>query len=129
TLGVVLAGRQFLLAWRVMSQPEGCQLSDERAEIDAVSDWPGVTILVPAHNEERVLAGCLAAMCALDYPEDKLSILVIDDRSTDRTRAIAEELSNKDGRVRIVSRAPEAVPGKAAAIAEGMAIAASDILV
>jgi len=129
TLGVVLAGRQFLLAWRVMSQPEACQPSDGRAEIDAVSDWPGVTILIPAHNEECVLAGCLSTMCALDYPEDKLSILVIDDRSTDRTRAIAEEISNKNVGVRVLSRAPEAAPGKAAAIAEGMAIAASDILV
>ncbi|QKG55918.1 glycosyltransferase [Hymenobacter sp. BRD128] len=51
---------------------------------------PRVSILVAARNEEAALPRCLASLCALDYPADLLEILIGDDASTDRTRAVAE---------------------------------------
>ena len=51
--------------------------------------WPLVSILVAARNEEANLPRCLASLRALDYPAEKLEILVGDDASTDRTRAVA----------------------------------------
>lgn len=95
----------------------------------ADAEWPTVTVLIPAHNEEKVLPGCLEAMAALDYPHGKLSILVVDDRSSDRTGAIADEFAAKDNRVRVLHRTEGSRPGKASAVADGMALAASDILV
>ena len=56
-------------------------------------DWPGVSILVPAHNEEIVMAGALESLLHLDYPRDQMEILVIDDSSTDRTRRVVEHLN------------------------------------
>jgi cellulose synthase/poly-beta-1,6-N-acetylglucosamine synthase-like glycosyltransferase len=50
---------------------------------------PRVSILVAARNEEAALPRCLASLRALDYPAELLEILVGDDGSTDRTRAVA----------------------------------------
>lgn len=51
---------------------------------------PRVSILLAARNEEANLPRCLASLRALDYPAAQLEILVGDDDSTDRTRAVAE---------------------------------------
>ena len=51
---------------------------------------PRVSILVAARNEEAALPRCLAALRALRYPPENVEILVGDDASTDRTRAVAE---------------------------------------
>lgn len=55
----------------------------------APPEWPSVSIIVPARNEERTLPRALESLSSLDYPS--LEILVIDDRSTDATRAVAKE--------------------------------------
>lgn len=47
--------------------------------------YPSVAILVPCYNEEKTLAGTVKSLLALDYPKEKLSIVVIDDGSTDHT--------------------------------------------
>ncbi|MFD1875275.1 glycosyltransferase family 2 protein [Hymenobacter bucti] len=51
---------------------------------------PRVSILIAARNEEAALPRCLASVRALDYPAHLLEVLVGDDASTDRTRAVAE---------------------------------------
>jgi cellulose synthase/poly-beta-1,6-N-acetylglucosamine synthase-like glycosyltransferase len=53
------------------------------------ADCPGVSILIPCHNEERVIAHTIRALLALDYPIGQIEIVVIDDGSTDRTGEIA----------------------------------------
>ncbi|MFT4326377.1 MAG: glycosyltransferase [Candidatus Woesearchaeota archaeon] len=57
--------------------------------------FPTVTIAVPAYNEEETLAGTLNSLLALDYPKDKLEIMVIDDGSTDNTLKIARRFEKK----------------------------------
>src|SRR5439155_26098600 len=47
------------------------------------------SIMVPARNEESVLARTLEGILAVDYPAARVEILVIDDGSTDRTGEIA----------------------------------------
>ncbi len=51
---------------------------------------PRVSILIAARNEEAALPRCLASVRALAYPAHLLEVLVGDDASTDRTRAVAE---------------------------------------
>jgi poly-beta-1,6-N-acetyl-D-glucosamine synthase len=63
---------------------------------------PSVTFLVPAYNEEKHIANCLKSILNLDYPKDKLKIIVINDGSTDRTAEIAKKFKG----VRVVSRKP-----------------------
>jgi len=126
-MGLALAARQFALAARVALRGD----SPDPAPTPQFepADWPTVTVLVPAHDEERVLPGCLAAMAALDYPAGKLSILIVDDRSTDRTGAIADDFAATDARVQVLHRNATRRPGKSAAVVDGMARTTSDILV
>lgn len=85
---------------------------------------PSVTVIVPAYNEESVIAAKLANSLALDYPADRLEVLVVSDGATDATNAIVER--HADARVRLL-RLPRS--GKAAALNAGAAAAGGDILV
>jgi cellulose synthase/poly-beta-1,6-N-acetylglucosamine synthase-like glycosyltransferase len=57
--------------------------------VDAKPIEPSVTVVVAAHNEEAVIARRLENLLALDYPADKLEVVVTSDASTDRTEEIA----------------------------------------
>ncbi len=50
--------------------------------------YPTVSMLVPSYNEEKTIAATIDSLLALQYPEDRLEIVVIDDGSKDRTREI-----------------------------------------
>jgi poly-beta-1,6-N-acetyl-D-glucosamine synthase len=62
--------------------------------------WPGVTVLIPAYNEEAVIATSVRAALASDYPE--FEVLVLDDGSTDDTEAAATEAAAGDPRCRVL---------------------------
>lgn len=59
--------------------------------------YPTVSVLVPAYNEERAIAAKIENCLALDYPRDRLEILVASDGSTDATPRLIGEAS--DGRL------------------------------
>ena len=76
--------------------------NEESHEID---EYPTVTVAVPCWNEEKTLAATLDSLLLLDYPQDKLSIVVIDDGSTDRTLAIAEVYAhNNPSIVKVIAK-------------------------
>lgn len=52
---------------------------------------PTVTVVVAARNEEKNIARTLESLVRLDYPKDKLEIIVSDGASTDRTCEIVEQ--------------------------------------
>jgi len=60
------------------------------APVPLPTPLPRVSILIAARNEEAALPRCLASVRALNYPAHLLEVLVGDDASTDRTRAVAE---------------------------------------
>jgi poly-beta-1,6-N-acetyl-D-glucosamine synthase len=62
--------------------------------------WPGVTVLIPAFNEEAVIATSVRAALAVDYPD--LEILVLDDGSTDDTAPAAVAAGGDDPRLEVV---------------------------
>ncbi len=61
---------------------------------------PRVSILVPARNEERCIADCVRSLLAQEYPDFEL--LVLDDHSTDGTRAILDALAAENPRLGIL---------------------------
>lgn len=52
---------------------------------------PKVTICVPAYNEEKTLSKTVQSLLDLDYPKDKLEIIIVDDGSKDKTYEIAKK--------------------------------------
>jgi len=54
---------------------------------------PKVSVLIPAYNEEKVIEKTLRRITELDYPEEKIEILVINPGSKDRTGEIAREVA------------------------------------
>lgn len=81
----------------------------------ALTHYPSVSILIPAHNEERVIAHALAAATAIDYPN--FEIVVVDDGSTDNTRSVIEQYV-RTGQVRLIAKQQN----------EGKAMAMNDAL-
>lgn len=58
-------------------------------------EWPDVTISLPVHNEERVVGATIESLLALDYPPERLHIVVLSDCSTDRTDEIAASYADR----------------------------------
>ena len=70
-----------------------------------LQNYPTVDVAVPCWNEEKTLAGTLDSLLELDYPKDKLSIVVVDDGSKDRTLAIAEIYAhNYPNQIKVISK-------------------------
>ena len=53
------------------------------------------SIIIPAYNEANFIADCLDSILAVDYPREKIEIIVIDNGSTDRTRDIVKSCNVK----------------------------------
>ena len=56
-----------------------------KSRIKKIKKWPVVTIIIPAYNEEDVVSKTLLSVINLDYPKNKLQIIVVDDGSVDKT--------------------------------------------
>lgn len=84
------------------------------------TDWPTLSLVVPARNEEANIEACLASLLEQDYPG--LELIVVNDRSTDATGRIARELARKDARLQVVDveHLPEGWCGKNHAMQRGI---------
>jgi len=92
------------------------------------ADWPAVTILVAAHNEEKVVANILSALMTVSYPEEKMLVVPVNDRSTDRTREIIDEFVERyPGRIRPFHRT-QGKGGKAAALKDAMELVTTEVI-
>jgi cellulose synthase/poly-beta-1,6-N-acetylglucosamine synthase-like glycosyltransferase len=93
------------LAWTHVAYPAAAELAarlrprplrrDEDAE-------PSVAVIVAAHNEEAVIERRVENLLALDYPADRLEIVVTSDASTDATNGIVESIAAREPRVRLI---------------------------
>jgi cellulose synthase/poly-beta-1,6-N-acetylglucosamine synthase-like glycosyltransferase len=86
---------------------------------------PSVTVIVAAHNEEPVIERRLENLLALDYPAEKLEIVVASDASTDRTNQLVQEVAARAPGVSLL-RCPRG--GKVAAQNRAVRAARSEIL-
>lgn len=91
----------------------------------APAEWPRVTVLIVAYNEVNRLPATLAHALAVDYPADRLDVLVVSDASTDGTDDLVAGYG--DPRVRLL-RMPER-RGKAAGENASGAHVTGDIVV
>jgi cellulose synthase/poly-beta-1,6-N-acetylglucosamine synthase-like glycosyltransferase len=71
---------------------------------------PTVSVIVPMHNEQNNIEGCLCSLLHQQYPKDKLEIIIVNDRSTDKTAAVLEKYSRENKNVQLI-RIEELTPG------------------
>lgn len=102
----------------------------EKKKIDGTTyDFPTCAILIPAHNEEKVIGATIASMLQLEYPKDKLKIIVINDGSQDRTKEIILSYAVQDSRVQLYDVPKgEGGKGKSRALNLGIKQAHADVI-
>lgn len=65
-----------------------------RTEKTKLDVYPGVTIIVPCWNEEKTIFATMQSLLDLNYPKEKLHLLLIDDGSTDNTWEVISKFSS-----------------------------------
>jgi cellulose synthase/poly-beta-1,6-N-acetylglucosamine synthase-like glycosyltransferase len=80
------------LVWTHVGYPAAAALVARirRRPVRGADDTPSVTVIVAAWNEEDVIERRLENLLALDYPKDRLEIVVTSDASTDRTHELVQ---------------------------------------
>ena len=83
---------------------------------------PKISILVALRDEEQTLEACVESLLQLDYPKKSLRILLINDRSSDRTSELVEKMKSKSNVIETlhIKTGIPGLSGKANAIAQGM---------
>jgi cellulose synthase/poly-beta-1,6-N-acetylglucosamine synthase-like glycosyltransferase len=95
----------------------------------AVARWPRITVAIPAHNEELVIGNILEALLAGDYPREQMTILPVNDRSTDRTREIVDDYAARYPGLIVPLHRTDGPAGKAAALRDATELARGEILI
>lgn len=108
-----------LLHWRA----RGLSLPDA----PVVDTWPSVSIVIAAHNERFSLPVKLASLEKLDYPKDKLELVIVSDGSTDDTQNYLSEQFKDRQRYTVLHL--EKSLGKCGALNKGVELANNDIIV
>ena len=95
----------------------------------AVARWPMITVFIAAHNEEKVIAGCIEALLNTDYPADRIKIIPVNDRSADTTGAIIDSyVARFPSRISPFHRSTGKA-GKSAALKDALHFAEGDIAI
>ena len=109
-----LTGLLWMQAFRVLfasPKPALPPLADESRE-----DWPYVSLLVAAKNEEAVIARFVESICNVDYPIDRYEVWAIDDHSSDGTPLVLEQLTKQYPQLKVFRRGANASGGKSGAL-------------
>lgn len=85
-------------------------------------DYPAISIVVPAYNEEIRIAQCIQSLCELYYPN--YEVTVVDDGSTDNTLAIAQSMRSQQ--ITVIHQLNQ---GKANALNNGIHSSHGEIIV
>ena len=115
---LLLVSATLWIAWFVMGRrarardPRLAPVKKDNGRLD----WPSVTICIPARDEEDDIGPCLENVLALDYPN--FNVIIVDDRSNDRTAEIAREIAERDDRLRVmhIESLPDGWTGKTHAL-------------
>jgi len=93
-LGYLFTTMEFFLGNRAIPRMAKTRLPEGETA------WPRVSIIIPARNEERNLEAALSSVLHLDYPDYEL--VVLNDRSEDRTGEILERMRDRYPQLRVV---------------------------
>lgn len=100
------------------------QDSDEELHAD---EFPTVSVIVPARNEEQNIGRCIHSLAAQSYQRGKLQCIIVDDHSSDATMEIAKTAIGSDERF-LLLEAERETAGKKAAITQAISWARGEII-
>jgi cellulose synthase/poly-beta-1,6-N-acetylglucosamine synthase-like glycosyltransferase len=125
------------LVWTHVAYPAFALLLARVAprQVRAADQEPSVTVIIAAYNEETVIARRVENLLELDYPRDKLQIVVTSDASSDRTEEIALQFPGvivianpRGGKVAAQDRAVRQTDGEIVAFSDANATWSPDAL-
>lgn len=103
-------------------------MTEQDAKIE-ITEYPFVSILIPAHNEEAVIGRTIDSMARLIYPTDKYEIIVINDCSTDNTGKILTEKCCKVSQLKVLTlEPPVGAKGKSNALNHGLKLSRGEFI-
>jgi len=97
-------------------------IGTRRLNYPKTNHLPKISILVALRDEEQTLEACVESLLQLDYPKKSLEILLINDRSSDRTSELVEKMKSKSDVIETlhIKAGIPGLSGKANAITQGM---------
>lgn len=105
-------------------------LRSMRMWLQNIPELPRVSVLIPAYNEEIVIEKTIQSMTKLNYPKDKIEIIIINDHSSDQTGDIADCYAAKYDYIKVVhNRPPFSGKGKSGALNMGLKEATGEVIV
>ena len=126
-LSAALLGPALLWSFAFVSLLRAVRAVAVLAELPADrEEWPRLSVVSPACNEEEGIAAALASLAAQDYPG--LEVIAVNDRSTDRTGALIDVAARANPRIAPVhlSHLPDGWLGKLNAMNEGIRRSSAD---
>jgi len=101
---------------------------DVKTKLRKLKKFPLVSIIIPAYNEEKNITTTLTSLIKLNYPKNKLEIIVINDGSTDNTQNLVRDLmsKNKSFKIKLIDKKNE---GKGAALNDGLKLCKGEFFV
>ena len=93
------------------------------------SDLPRVTVMIPMHNEEAVVANVMESLLQCDYDMDKFEIIAIDDHSDDNTPQIVDSYHEQYPFIKVIHRTGEGERGKPVGLNDALKIATGEVIV
>lgn len=122
----------FMIFWANIGYPASIlflgKIIKRKNKVDEKKE-PTISIIIVAHNEEKVIYKKLQNVINLDYPAEKVEIIVTSDNSTDKTNNIVENFIRKNPNKNIKLHKVEKRMGKTNAQNEAVKIAKNDILI
>ncbi len=101
---------------------------EPRASKKKLKEYPLVSIVIPAYNEEKNVASTLKSLTQLEYPKNKLEIIVVNDGSKDETKNAVEEfiIQNSKFDIKLINKKNS---GKGASLNKGLEAAEGEFFV
>lgn len=76
------------------------KIRGKNAEGTSISHFPKISVILPVHNEEKVIKAKIRNLLELEYPRNSMEIIVVDGCSTDKTVELVEAF--KDARIKLI---------------------------
>lgn len=144
TLQIIFWICLFLVSYTYILFPSILSLLARNRSLEARSfseeELPLISVLIAAHNEEKMIGAKIDSVLAADYPPDKMEILVGSDASTDQTNTILKQREltvstlqlflyvERQGKPRIINQLVQKARGEILVISDANVLLESDTL-